>query len=734
MGEVLSRMKEQLNYFKDSIANSYSQIFFSNNKWLALLVFIASFIDPITGLSGLLCTISSILFARWMGFNPALIRNGTYSYNSLLVGLTMGSFFQLNIAFFVMLLLASFFTLIVTVWLASVTSAYKIPFLSLPFIIGAWMVLLSVRSFGALQLSERGIYSFNELWNIGGATLVNMYEEANSWKFPFLTEVYLKSLGAIFFQYNIISGLLIAIALLIYSRIAFSLSVLGFLTGYLFCYFVEGNLSELAYSYIGFNYILSAIAIGGFFLIPSSRSYLMALVSAPLVGLMISALGKMLEVYQLPLYSLPFTLVVILLIFALNNRYYIKKLHLVQYQQFSPEKNLYTYYNRLERFKNDTYFHIHLPFYGEWFVSQGHEGKITHKEDWRFAWDFVVTDETQKTFRLPGKEITDFYCYSLPILAPAAGYVVNLIDGIEDNAIGDVNVEDNWGNAIVIKHGDYLYSKISHIKMSSFKVKIGDYVKKGDILATCGNSGRSPEPHIHFQLQENPYIGAKTLKYPIAYYVSKQNNNYKFHSFDYPTEEQQLFKTTPTYLISQAFHFVPGMTLQFEVTKGDKKSRVKWEVFVDAANQSYIYCYETKSIAYFTNNETLHYFTDFKGDYKSLLYYFYLGAYKVLLSYFHELKVNDTLPIDGFYNGLTKIAQDFIAPFTLFFKAEYTSTFKEIDDYQHPAKIKIASEAIAKRGKRESRKIDFELELGSNRITKFTIKEKDECICAEYIA
>ena len=726
-------VKEQLKFYRDSITNSYSQMLFSNNIWLALFVIAASFIDPFTGLSGIICALSSIIFAKLLGLNPIIIRSGTYSYNSLLTGLAMGIFFHYTIPFFVMLLIASFLTLILSVSIASVFSAYKVPLLSLPFIIGIWMILLCSRSFGALQLSERSIYSFNELWNIGGATLVNIYEKTNSWKFPLLAEVYLKSLGAIFFQYNIISGLLIMIGLLIYSRIAFSLSIVGFFTGYLFCYFVKGNLSELEYSYIGFNYILSAIAIGGYFLIASTRSYLWALISVPLVGLMISALGNMIGVFQLPLYSLPFSLVVILLLFTLNNRYFVHKLNLVQYQQFSPEKNLYAYTNSLERFKNDTYFHIHLPFYGQWFVSQAHEGEITHKEDYRYAWDFVVTDETQKTFKLPGKDVSDFFCYSLPILAPCAGYVVNLVDGIEDNAIGDVNLGENWGNSIVIKHGDYFFSKISHIKANSFKVKIGDYVKKGDILANCGNSGRSPEPHIHFQLQSTEFVGAKTLKYPIAYYVSKQNNKYEFHSFDYPLEDQQIFRTTPTPLLTRAFHFTPGMVMEFEVINGDKKSKVKWEVFVDSANLTYLYCHQTKSIAYFVNNETLHYFTSFKGDTDSLLYYFYLGTHKVLLSYFHEMKVTDALPINGFYPGIIKTLQDFIAPFSIFLKAEYSSTFKEIDDYQHATKIKITSNAIAKAIGGNNREINFELELSNNKISKFTIKEKDKWISAENI-
>ncbi len=723
-------MKLQLKNIKDGIVNSYNQVFFSDNKWFGLLLIIASFVNVNAGISGLCAVFFSLLIATVLGFNPTYIKSGSYTFNVLLVGFTMGVYFCYSPAFFVILFFASALTFLISVWLSSYTAKYSLPVLSLPYMLSIWILFLGIKTFTIIKLNQNGTDTFNTLWGTVNLSFEGLHKEFDSWMITPLIVSYFKAMGAIFFQNNILPGIFITIGLLLYSRIAFSLSVIGFVCGYLFYHFFQGNVSSADFHIVAINYILSAIAIGGFFLIPSISSYLLVVACTPVISFIINALGKFLEPYNIPLYSLPFTCFVLLLLSALKNRYFVNYLYLVRYQLYSPEKNLYAFDAHLERFSKDTYIHIHLPFYGEWIISQGHEGKITHKDDFRFAWDFVVADEHKKTFRLPGEDVKDFYCYGLPVLAPASGTVVTLQDGIDDNSIGDVNTNENWGNTIVIKHSNYLFSKISHIKKDSFNVKIGDYVKKGDVLALCGSSGRSPEPHIHFQLQETKEIGAKTLKYPLSYYVTKDTDGYRLHSFDYPLENQTIFRAPPTPLIQLAFHFIPGMKLNFNVTKGDEKYLVNWEVFTDAGNNSYIYCHRTKAVAYFTNNETLFYFNSFIGDKNSLLYYFYLGAHKILLSYFQNMKIEDNLPVEIFNNSVIKTIQDFVAPFFIFLKATFHANYSFADTEQSPEMIKINSEVSL--GK-TNRKINFELELKDNKLSKFVIKEKDQCIVVENI-
>jgi len=102
--------------------------------------------------------------------------------------------------------------------------------------------------------------------------------------------------------------------------------------------------------------------------------------------------------------------------------------------------------------------------------------------------------KTSLLFGNRGQKLDHFYCYNKPVVAPADGYVYDIINHVEDNEINTVNVDENWGNSIIINHLNGLYTQISHIKKDSFTVAIGDYIKKGLLVATCGNSVVHPNP------------------------------------------------------------------------------------------------------------------------------------------------------------------------------------------------------------------------------------------------
>ena len=301
------------------------------------------------------------------------------------------------------------FCLFISIAFEGIFTKYGLPYLSIPFLLALWIVILASRQLQALEVESGDIFWINRAYEYGGTTLVSWYENFNDLGLSESWRVYFKSLGAIFFQYNLIAGIIIAIGLLLSSRLSFLLSVIGFFSAFFYYEIVGADITELSYSYIGFNYILTAIAIGGYFIIPSWRSFLWVILLTPLISLLITSSNALLSLFQLSVFSLPFNVVVILFVYILKLRVRPgKELNLVSVQYDQPEKNRYRYLNYMERFWSEKFLPISLPYWGTWDVSQDHDGEYTHKDDWRHAWDFVIENDSGNTFNDSGTSLTDY--------------------------------------------------------------------------------------------------------------------------------------------------------------------------------------------------------------------------------------------------------------------------------------------------------------------------------------
>jgi hypothetical protein len=612
---------------------------------------------------------------------------------------------------------------------------YGLPHLSVPFVISFWFILFPSSLFENLGLTQRNVYWINEMYTIGGNNLLNFFQTVDNFSINHSLDIYLRSLSSIVFQNNIIAGVLIAGLLLFSSRIAFSLTVVAYISASLFASFTGSEAASISYFNIGANYMMVALAIGGFFAIPSKYSYLWTILLVPLTSLVLLFMTKFFGGIHLPIFSLPFSFVAILFIYFLMMRKNPTNLILTPIQHYSPEVNLYSYSNNKSRLSNLLYFPLHLPFWGEWMVSQGHNGKYTHKGDWGKAFDFVLLDEENKSYRSRGLLCENYYCYNKPVLAPADGIVEVVIDEYDDNDIGKVNVVNNWGNTIIIRHLPELFTQISHLRKGTFKVAKGDHIKRGDLLALCGNSGRSPEPHVHFQVQASPNLGAKTIDYPFAYYFGKNDPKNGLNSYSRPEEGKLITDLHTNTLLKSSFEMTPNTLFNFGYVDENGKERTEqWEAFTDAWNYKYLYCKDTESVAYYVNDGGMFYFTSFYGDKKSLLYYFYLTAYKVILGYYEDIVISDELPLSILQNMKVSVwFHDFIAPFLKRIHAKYSMKFEGADNVFDPTSITLSSQINVSVFGKVRLESSGRITLEGNRIKNFSYTNNNIKIEAKWL-
>ncbi len=75
------------------------------------------------------------------------------------------------------------------------------------------------------------------------------------------------------------------------------------------------------------------------------------------------------------------------------------------------------------------------------------------------------------------------------------------IYSVGGGVVSYVGQRSGYGNVVEVDHGDGLISRYAHLSMQ--KVKEGQIVKKGDLVAAMGSTGRSTGPHLHLEVLKN---------------------------------------------------------------------------------------------------------------------------------------------------------------------------------------------------------------------------------------
>jgi len=532
-----------------ALLRSYAQILMARSRAAGFLLLAATALDPATCLGGLTALLGAALLAHAMTLPDGALADGPYGYNALFVGLAIGHLFGAGPG---SLALAAAWgglsVLLTSAFVATGGKALALPALTVPFLLAAYLLVLVSPALGLAARAEA-------IPGAAGATRI----PAADW---------LAWVGALVFVPRVEAGALVLAALLIHSRVAFLLGAVGALA--LVPFLRQPGLPEGAAAPLLFNGVLTAISLGGTWFIPGPASFALAAAGAALSALATVALQRVLAARGLPLLVLPFNVVVLVVLCAMRQRARDRFPKAVDFAPGSPERNLRFYQTRIQRagaLGPGVGVALGLPFRGSWICTQGIDGAHTHQGPWRHAFDFEVAgpDGRLRLASESADELASYHCYRLPVLATADGTVVKVESDLPDNPVGEMDLDRNWGNVVMLYHAPGVYSLVAHLAPQSVTVRDGQAVKRGEVVGLCGNSGRSPRPHLHFQLQATPILGAPTRPCAFEVAVLSSGSSPRLATGVVPREGESWQNPDPDPALAEQLVFALGTSAVYRV-------------------------------------------------------------------------------------------------------------------------------------------------------------------------
>lgn len=544
----------------EALLRPYAQVVFSRDRVVGALVLGAVASMPRLAAITLGAVVVAALVTWLLGLGGAAIREGAFGCMALLTTLALVAFAPEGGSLPALVLVGTVTAVLLGASLQTFFARLSLPTYVLPFVAATWLVHLAARSLPGHGATG----SVTEPWSFLPPAL-----SQHSW---------LDVPASLLFSHGVVPGVLVLGALLVHSRIGFFLAGVGAVTASGLRAWLRPELSWTSLDTMAsFNAMLTAMAVGGVWFVPQPTSMALAAAAAGFSVLVTYALVPALGLLSLPVLSLPFVIAVLTVLLAARMRQQDRWPRSTVPAE-RPEEALARHLSRVRRFGELAWVPFRLPFRGEWFVAQGWDGAHTHQGPWRHGLDFEGRGGDGKAHRGDGRELRDYLCYGLPVVAAGTGTVVTVVDGVADNRPGEVNTRDNWGNAVVIAHGAWLYSVYAHLLPKSIRVKPGDVVLPGTELGRCGNSGRSATPHLHFQVQRGPALGAATVPCEFGDVVERVGGRPALATHLVPRQGSFVRPVQRDDGVARALAWPPGSVVELRERDGVRVERAQVEI------------------------------------------------------------------------------------------------------------------------------------------------------------
>jgi hypothetical protein len=209
-----------------------------------------------------------------------------------------------------------------------------------------------------------------------------------------------------------------------------------------------------------------------------------------------------------------------------------------------------------------------------------------------------------------------------------------------------VDKTNTWGNYVTIYDERGFYVSISHLMKDSITVKEGDWVEKGAFIGKCGNSGYSPQPHIHAQVQKTDRITSDTLPFSFISYTVKN----AFMGNDLPVRNTVVEPLYEDKSIERKTSFMIGDRFKYDIRKKGRKTG-ELALTVKSAPDGTFYFDSGKGVLYFGKFDGAFYVYRVEGKDRCLEAMF-TALPRMPLGSRNGLTWSDFIPVNMAYTGI----------------------------------------------------------------------------------
>lgn len=305
---------ESLLRFPEWVLRGIGQVVFQNNPLSGAVILAAILFN--SWIYFAICLLGAAVstgMALVLRADRALVSSGLFGFNGALVGLALVAFTSADFRtgavpsphMLAYIVAAAALTSVAFSAIGALLQPYRVAALTAPFVLVGWLFLFAVLRFANIESGP-----------LTKPVSPDEYLQTTQYVLPTWYMGFGNAVGQIFFQDNWITGYLIVLGIAVNSRISAAMALVAAVLAEVVAGVFGGPEGAIRDGLFGYNAVLTALALGGVFLVISWSSFAYALFGVVVATWLWASIAVLLSPIDMPVLTSTFVLVTWLMLLA----------------------------------------------------------------------------------------------------------------------------------------------------------------------------------------------------------------------------------------------------------------------------------------------------------------------------------------------------------------------------------------------------------------------------------